>query len=138
MVIVLVGPAGSGTTTVGTALAGRLGWMFVDADDLHESASPATLAAAPAIPAPDRAGGLERLHTLIGRALDRRESLVLACPSLTHAHLQRLIDGLRPVRVVYLKTDRDSHEETRDAALVLDSASEADAMVEQIRRAFGV
>ena len=45
--------------------------------------------------------------------------MILACPALPHAHLQHLIDGLRPVRIVYLRTDRDSREEPADAALVL-------------------
>ena len=35
MVIVLMGVAGSGKTTVGETLARRLGWQFYDADDFH-------------------------------------------------------------------------------------------------------
>lgn len=35
--ILLVGPRGSGKTTVGRALAGRLGWAFADADEHVEA-----------------------------------------------------------------------------------------------------
>jgi gluconokinase len=35
MVIVLMGVAGSGKSTVGRLLAQRLGWPFWDADDFH-------------------------------------------------------------------------------------------------------
>ena len=34
-IVIVTGVAGSGKTTVGRALAGRLGWTFHDADDLH-------------------------------------------------------------------------------------------------------
>lgn len=35
MVVVLMGVAGSGKTTVGRLLAQELGWPFYDADDFH-------------------------------------------------------------------------------------------------------
>lgn len=43
--IYLIGPRGSGKTTVGRALAARLGWAFADADDHIEAAAGATIAA---------------------------------------------------------------------------------------------
>lgn len=161
--IVLMGPAGAGKTTVGTALAERLGWIFVDADDHHAPASLDKMASGTPLTDADRAGWLERLHALLTRSLDRRESMVLACSALTHAHRQRLVDGLRPVRVVYLQTPRDTllarlrarrdhvagealldsqlatlEEPDADDALVLDGASSIDALVGHIRLAFGV
>ena len=42
--LVLVGMMGSGKTTVGRALAGRLGWAFVDSDALVESSTGSTVA----------------------------------------------------------------------------------------------
>jgi carbohydrate kinase (thermoresistant glucokinase family) len=39
MIVVLMGVSGSGKSTVGAALAARLGWPLVDADDLHPQAN---------------------------------------------------------------------------------------------------
>jgi gluconate kinase len=35
MIVIIMGAAGAGKTTVGRALAEALGWRFIDADDLH-------------------------------------------------------------------------------------------------------
>ncbi len=42
--ILLVGPRGSGKSTVGPALAAKLGWAFADADELVEATAGATIA----------------------------------------------------------------------------------------------
>lgn len=34
-VVIVMGVSGSGKTTVGRILAGRLGWSFAEADDFH-------------------------------------------------------------------------------------------------------
>ena len=39
MIVIISGVAGSGKTTVGAMLAGRLGWPFADADDFHPAAN---------------------------------------------------------------------------------------------------
>ena len=38
-VLVLMGVSGSGKTTVGAMLAGRLRWRFAEADDFHSAAN---------------------------------------------------------------------------------------------------
>ena len=45
MVILLMGVAGSGKTTIGLALAAQLGWGFGDADDFHPPANVAKMKA---------------------------------------------------------------------------------------------
>jgi gluconokinase len=37
--VVIMGVSGLGKTTVGSALAARLGWRFIDADALHPPAN---------------------------------------------------------------------------------------------------
>jgi gluconokinase len=162
MVIVLMGPAGAGKSTVGAALAERLGWTFVDADDHHSPESLARLKAAVPLTDADRAGWLDALHGLIARAGDRRESLVLACSALASRHRRRLVGELRPVRFVYLKTSEDvlrerlrsrrghvagesilesqlaTLEEPGDEALTLDGADDVETTMRNIRLAFGV
>src|SRR5437879_10264709 len=39
VVIIIMGAAGAGKSTVGRALAAELGWPFVDADDQHPARS---------------------------------------------------------------------------------------------------
>lgn len=118
MVIVLMGLAGAGTSTVAVALAQRLGWEFVNAD-AHYS--------------------LDTLHGLVARAVDRRESVILACSALTPQHRERLIGDLRPVRVVYLRSSSEtSRGEPEDAALTVDGAADLDTLVGHIRLEFGV
>ena len=39
MIVIVAGVSGSGKTTVGAMLAGRLGWRFADADDFHPAAN---------------------------------------------------------------------------------------------------
>ena len=163
MVIVVMGPAGAGKSTVGQALASRLGCPFVDADDHHPPANVARMARGEALTEADRRPWLARLHALVARAVDRREPLVLACSSLTTSHRDQLAGGLRQVRFVYLKTPREvlaarlaarrAHfagppllvsqlatleEPGNDEALTVDGAAEVETIVGHIRLEFGV
>ena len=64
-----MGVAGSGKTTVGTALAAALGWRFVDADDHHAAASVAKMARGEPLDDADRWPWLDRLRAIIAAAL---------------------------------------------------------------------
>ena len=101
----MMGVTASGKTTVGRALAARLGWPFADADDYHLPASIAKMHAGIPLTDADRAPWLASLRGLIARAIDRREHLVLACSALKQSYRDVLGGGLHPVRFVYLKAD---------------------------------
>src|SRR4051794_3955422 len=60
--IVLMGVAASGKTTVGRALAERLGWRFLDGDDYHSETSREQMRAGRPLTDGDRRPWLERLH----------------------------------------------------------------------------
>jgi len=162
MVIVVMGPAGAGKSTVGRALAATLGWRFVDGDDHHPPGNVAKIAAGTPLTDADRVGSLDALHAIIVRALERREPVVLACSALTTVHRRRLADEMRHVRFVYLKTPRsvlldrlqrrtghfakasilDSQiatlEEPGDEAISVDGAADIETIVGHIRLEFGV
>lgn len=108
MVIVLIGPAGAGKTTVGIALAAALGWRFVDADDVHSAHNRARLERGEALTDAERAPWLAALRGTMEKAITRGESLVLACSALKRAYRDALLPGAtrdaRQVRFVYLKT----------------------------------
>ncbi len=163
MVIIVMGAAGAGKTTIGRALATELGWRFVDADDLHSEHSVAKMRAGLSLDEPDRAPWIARVHAAIARAVDRREPTVVACSALKKRYRHALGGDLHPIRFVYLRAtadllrqrlaDRPGHfagpglvasqladlEEPRDrSTLTLDAARPAEQILGCIRETFGV
>jgi gluconokinase len=107
MVVILMGVAGSGKTTVGEVLAQRLGWRFYDADDFHPPHSREKMRRGEPLTEEDRKPWLEELHELIIRCEREGENAVLACSALKQTHRERLTAGSHDVRLVYLKGPRD-------------------------------
>jgi shikimate kinase len=70
----LVGPRGSGKSTVGPALAAKLGWAFADADELVEAAAGRSIAAIFA--AEGEAGFRDRESAAINALCDREMHVV--------------------------------------------------------------
>jgi len=108
MIIVVLGVMGAGKTTVGTALAARLGWRFFDADDFHNPENWAKLSRGEALDDADRAPWLARLRDEIASLLARGESAVLACSALKQAYRDALVPAnaqADAVRFVYLHAD---------------------------------
>ncbi|MGC4071321.1 MAG: gluconokinase [Nibricoccus sp.] len=62
MIVLLMGVAGSGKTTIGRLLASQLGWAFYDADDFHPPANVAKMAAGTPLTDADRAPWLNVLR----------------------------------------------------------------------------
>lgn len=104
-VIVIMGPAGAGKSTVGHALASELGWRFVDADAFHSAANRTRLARGEALSDADREPWLTVLSREIADALAREQPMVLACSALRRAYREKLLpDGARKrVCFVYLR-----------------------------------
>lgn len=103
----IMGVAGCGKTTVGQALAGRLGWAFYDADDFHPAENVAKMSAGIPLTDQDRAGWLERLHALIVDCLENHRPAVLACSALKESYRQVLLAGTEGVCLVYLRAGYD-------------------------------
>jgi carbohydrate kinase (thermoresistant glucokinase family) len=93
-----MGVAGSGKSTLGAALAERLGWPFQDADDLHPPANVARMRAVTPLTDADRAPWLAAVADWIVRHPEG----VMACSALKRAYRQRL----SPPRLVYLQGGR--------------------------------
>lgn len=99
---------GAGKTTIGSALAARLGWRFLDADDFHSEENWAKLSRGEPLDDADRRPWLARLRGEIGQRLERGESAVLACSALKQTYRDALVPPhARPgdVRFVYLYAD---------------------------------
>ena len=103
MIVILMGVAGSGKTTVGRRLAAELGWPFHDGDDSHPPANADKMRAGVPLTDADRDAWLAALAQQIGE-LDRADrSAVLACSALKQAYRDRLAAAGRGVRFVYLR-----------------------------------
>jgi gluconokinase len=100
--VVVMGVAGAGKTTVGTALAAALGARFVDADTRHPAANVAKMAAGIPLTDADRAPWLEALAAdLAGPA-----PVVVTCSALKRVH-RDVLRTAGAVTFVYLALDPD-------------------------------
>ena len=91
MLVVVMGVAGSGKSTVGPLVADALGVPFLDADDFHDDASIERMRAGIPLDDAARAPWLDRLHTAL--AAHRHGGAVLACSALTTSSRARLAAG---------------------------------------------
>lgn len=107
MVIILMGVAGSGKTTVGTRLADALGWEFFDGDAFHPAANVDKMAQGIPLTDDDRWPWLRALHDFIHERLIVGAPAVVACSALKASYRSILVDGNRGARLVYLKGSRD-------------------------------
>jgi gluconokinase len=96
-----MGVAGSGKSTVGHLLAERLGWSFLDGDDLHPAENVEKMRRGIPLTDADRLPWLHHLHELASRS----ESAVLACSALKESYRRILSGGDPRVRFVYLRAD---------------------------------
>jgi gluconokinase len=106
MVIILMGVTASGKTTVGRLLASVLGYHFYDADDFHPHSNIDKMRRGIPLDDADRLPWLETLRDLVYRCVAEHADAVLACSALKEAYQQYLLVD-PPVRLVYLKADRD-------------------------------
>lgn len=105
MIIVIMGIAGSGKTTVGQHLGAALGWPFFDGDDFHPAANLAKMASGQPLDDGDRGPWLARLRQLIDEQVEAGTSAVIACSALRQSYRERLLGGCSEARLVYLAAD---------------------------------
>jgi len=101
MIVVVMGVAGVGKTTVGTFLATQLGWKFADADSYHSPENIKKMAAGVPLTDADREPWLRVLRRNIQSWITNGENVVLACSALKESYREYLaVDAA--VRFVYL------------------------------------
>jgi gluconokinase len=100
-VLLVMGVAGAGKSTLAAAVAQRLGWPLLEADDLHPAANVAKMRAGEPLTDADRAPWLAAVSRAIdGWAAEGRPGVV-ACSALKRAYRDTLRDGRPQVRIVY-------------------------------------
>lgn len=102
-----MGVSGSGKTTVGKALAQRLGWDFFDADDFHPPGNIAKMRAGIPLSDSDRGPWLAALHDQLLSTLSADRHPVLACSALKEAYRTQLLEGMEGMAVIYLRGSYD-------------------------------
>jgi gluconokinase len=105
--VILAGVSGSGKTTVGRLLAGRLGWPFADGDAFHPAANVARMAAGVPLTDEDRWPWLAAIGAWIDERIAAGGSGVVACSALKRRYRDYLTEGRPEARLVFLEVGRD-------------------------------
>lgn len=101
-----MGVVGAGKTTVGSLLARRLGWEFVDADSFHSPANVEKIRLGIPLDDADRAPWLNAIRQAINQWIAKKQDVVLACSALKKVYREELSGGA-DMKVVYLKGTYD-------------------------------
>jgi gluconokinase len=104
--LIAMGVSGSGKSTVGKALADRLGLRFEDGDKFHPASNVAKMHAGIPLTDDDRWPWLKAIADEIDRACEAGEPVVIACSALKRAYRDVLVHGRRDVRIIYLRGDQ--------------------------------
>lgn len=107
-ILLLMGVAGSGKTTIGRQLAAELGWPYHEADDFHSAANRAKMGRGHPLDDADRAPWLAALRAAMDDALAAGRSAVFTCSGLKDKYRRVLTDGAPGVSLVYLAIDLET------------------------------
>jgi gluconokinase len=108
MIAVVTGVSGSGKSTIGAMLAGRLGWAFADGDSFHSAANIATMRAGVPLTDADRLPWLAAITAWMDDQIAAGTSAVVACSALKRAYRQELVHGQPEIRLVFLQISHDT------------------------------
>lgn len=106
MIVIAMGVCGSGKTSVGEIVAARMGWIFIEGDDLHPAANREKMASGVPLGDEDRWPWLDRIADRM-RAIDRAGgSAVVACSALRRVYRDRLRRSGAEMCFLHLTGDR--------------------------------
>ena len=161
MLLILMGVAGSGKTTIGKLLSEAIGWKFFDGDDFHPKENIERMRRGVALTDKDREIWLDRLHNLVREINHKGESGILAFSALRKAYRVRVAKGIDGLQFVYLNgdpallkqrvKDRKGHYfgadllesqfetlEEPEGIIMVDVAGEPEEVVARVRKVLGV
>jgi gluconokinase len=107
MILIVAGVSGSGKSTVGALLAGRLHWRFADGDAFHPAANIAKMRAGIPLTDDDRWPWLRAIAAWMDERIAHGESAVLACSALKRSYRDVLLGGRPEALLIFLAVDRD-------------------------------
>jgi gluconokinase len=106
-ILLVTGVSGSGKTTIGSLLAGRLGWEYAEADAFHPAANIEKMAAGHPLTDADRRPWLDAIGAWIDATGAKGRPGVVTSSALKRVYRDRLRAGRPQVRLIYLDADRD-------------------------------
>jgi gluconokinase len=111
LVVIFMGVAGSGKTTVGRLFARATSAVFYEGDDYHSAKSVEKMRRGVPLTDADRAEWLAALRQIIERSLAAGQFAVMTCSALKSRYRDQLRGGDERVRFVYLTAPRAVLEE---------------------------
>jgi gluconokinase len=108
LVLVFMGVAGSGKSTVAALLAGRLGWPFEEGDALHPQVNIDRMRSGHPLTDADRLPWLERVADWIDARLDAGENGIITSSALKRSYRDLLDRRGHGVCFVYLAGEKET------------------------------
>ena len=102
LVLIFMGVAGSGKTTVAALFAKKTGAVFYEGDDFHPPENVAKMRAGIPLADADREQWLQKLRKIVVGALAKKEFSVLTCSALKEKYRHELTAGDSRVKFVHL------------------------------------
>ncbi|WP_459716812.1 gluconokinase [Actinophytocola sp. KF-1] len=103
--VVVMGVTGSGKSTVGTALAERMGVPFADADDFHSPENVAKMRSGVPLTDVDRRPWLLAIGTWLA---EHERGAVVTCSALKRAYRDTLREAAPDITFLHLHGDKDT------------------------------
>ena len=106
--IVIMGVAGCGKSVIGSRLAARLGYRFLEGDRLHPPGNVARMANGLPLTDELRRGWLDKIGEEIAASAAKGEGVIAACSALKRIYRDRLRASVPEILFIYPEVDRET------------------------------
>jgi len=105
MIVLIMGVVGSEKTTIGSLLAAELGWIFIDADDFHNTQNIEKMTSGIPLMKVDRAPWLRESNTQLTIEDSSNLDVLIARSALTKSSRNALMKDIKKSHIVDLQGD---------------------------------
>lgn len=98
-----MGISGCGKSTIGVVLAQRLGYTFIDGDDLHPEINKKKMSSGMPLDDRDRVPWLEE----VSKSLQQHDAIVIACSALKKSYRTTITRGAPSTVFIHLKGSKE-------------------------------
>ncbi len=101
--LLIMGVSGSGKSSLGHALAEKLGWAHIEADEFHSEANRKKMANGAALTDEDRQPWLEDLNQELLSFQKKGLASVISCSALKQSYRDTLFLGVKDSQIIFLE-----------------------------------